>query len=67
MKIRIVKKLFKQTWYKIGQEFEVIQESNARFAGSFLIPVYVVKVQGIEQIILKQDCGIVEEIEANAG
>jgi hypothetical protein len=67
MKIRIVKKLFKNTWYKIGQGFDVVREDKARFAGNLLIPVYVIKHQGIEKIILKQDCGIVEEVETNAG
>ena len=64
VKIKVVKKLLAGTWYKLGDEFEVIREEKVRFGRSnLLVEVYVVldPRRRIEDFVLKQDGEIVKD------
>jgi hypothetical protein len=74
MRIRIVKKLLALMWYKIGQEFEVVRESKAQLGNSHykfiticFLATYIVKVEGIERMVLRQDAEVMEESRQHTG
>ena len=49
-------------WYKIGDEFEAIREDKARLGNSHLfLETYIVKIEGTERMILKQDAEVMED------
>jgi len=51
-------------WYKIGQEFEVVRESKAQLGNSHcFLATHIVKVEGIERMVLKQDAEVIKLFE----